>query len=51
MDNLKDALNDKNDNKKMDHFWIHFLKYWLSSDKFIDSIQVVILMRIHVFNT
>ncbi len=36
-DNFKDALNQEDEMKKLNHFWIYFDKYWMSSDKFIDD--------------
>ena len=36
-DNLKDAILEDNDSEKMDKFWNYFEKYWMSSQKMIDS--------------
>ena len=36
-DNFEDVLNQEDDKKKMNHFWNHFDKYWMSSDRFIDT--------------
>ena len=36
-DNLKDAILEADDRLKMDKFWIYFKRFWMSSDKMIDS--------------
>ena len=36
-DNLKDDILEENDSEKMDKFWQYFEKYWMSSEKMIDS--------------
>ena len=34
---MKEAILEDNDSEKMDKFWNYFEKYWMSSQKMIDS--------------
>ena len=36
-DNLKDAMNEDKDFQKMQSFWHYFDKFWMTSEKFINS--------------
>ena len=40
-DNLKVAILEDYDSEKMDKFWHYFEKFWMSSEKMIDSWEIL----------